>query len=568
MKRKFNFGLLAILLETALAVGSVWAQAPKPVISVSVQSLENAAADLVDLTAESKDIQGSMGAVMLQSLVSQGTVKDAIDMTRPVGLFLFPNPEGMKHPFAAAVIPVRDMEKALALVPKSVTQEKLGDWGWKLSWKVGDGESARTDSVFLYPCKDWCFVSQIDAASLKEQANAQTAESLIQTLQTEVAGNDFALSFFVNVVPQALRAHIFGEFMEKMEKCLAEKRGKCFSEKMASVFEAELKKLAESAQRHQYESPISKVTQSYSWDADANCLKSVQRFTGKDSLRHVKTLRRLAEGNETTLANFGTKDSLASFQLNADVKEFASEDVDKLWAMHMENVKEKLFARLDEEKAKAVFGFFEKNSDLFRGIAFNPETEIAGAVYADETRLTLTSARCVPDGYALEKEFQTVAEHMKKKKGENFEKNVLDAKRTEDGAMHIYSANFVPEKPLPEKVNALFDGKVPACLIFTPNAVYWAIGTNALETLKNSIQNETQKAAAPVFSMRIAAQDIVTVASACGKIPAELKEKLTKVGEAEVALQVAPLADGVEVVTEIPAKILEMLVLARDAAEK
>lgn len=568
MKRRSCFGFLAILLETVLAVGSVWAQAPQPVISISVQSLETVAGDLVDMTAESKDLQGSMGAAMLQSLVSQGMVKDAIDVTRPVGLFLFSNPEDMKRPFAAALIPIRDMEKALALVPKSAKQEKLNDWSWKLSWKVGDEEEARTESVYVYPFKDWCFVSQVDAASLKAAANAETAESLIQMLQTETAGNDFAFSFFVNAVPQEIRAQVFGEFMKKAGECLAEKRGKCFSEKMAKIVEDELKKLADSAERHQYKSPITKVTHSYIWDADANYLKIVQRFTGCDSQRQVKALSRLVQANETTLANFGAEGSLVSFQLNADVDEFASEKVDELWALHTEHMREKMIKRMGEEKAKGALEFFEKNSELFRGVAFNPETEIAGAVYADETRLTFVSARCVPDGYALEKEFLAVAEHMKKKKGEKFEKHVLDAKRMEDGEMHIYFANFVPKKPLPENVNALFNGKVPACIIFTPNAVYHALGTDALETVKRCIPNETQKSTAPVFTLRIAAQNVVTVAGACEKIPAELLEKLAKVGEAEVTLQVNSLANGVEVVTEIPAKILEMLVLARDAAEK
>lgn len=557
MKRKFAFRIFNTVLGILSLVGSLTAQDLKPVVTMTIQNVQTIAEALPAMAQAADDKSGGIAAVVFQSFVSQDAFKDAIDVQRPAGLFLIPTAP-KQEPMPIVVLPIKDVEKAGKLLPPAFAFEKTAENCWKVSCKGEDGKPTDQLICCVYVKGDWCFLTQKE----NEVVKASECAEFKQLLASEAAGRDLGATLFVNGVLESERQELCEGLVQNLLGGIDCNR-KCMGESMANFFREELEKFLKSAKDHHYESPISEARLSYCWNADAKKLVIRNSFTGNAENGQIQDLSRVVKGGESALINFGTAGTLASCQFNASIAEMKDPVVVKLLAMRHEQIKKRIAKCHGEEAANEICGFFEKNGELFLNAFFGPEIESAGAVYANKEQLTLVGARVVPDGYALEKTFQTAINYIKTKKADKIDAHVKDAKRVEEGDLHIFQANFVPDHPLPKKIDALFGGKVPACVIFTPKAAYYALGTDACETLKKCIAN-AKSADAPVFSARVSAQNALEVVACQKEVPADLLEKLRKVGDSELTVKVVSLENGMEVVTEIPAQIFRMMVLCRD----
>ena len=552
MKIRFHLSLLTAVLEIAVLANGLLAQNSQPFLSVTVKNTETIAKNLPEIAQASKDLQGSLGAAMLQSYVDQDIIKDAIDLKRPVGLFVFSI--GKKEPVGALAVPVKDLDKTFKLLPAPMKAERVSDRNWKI---VKDAKAL----AWVYCLRDWCFLTQFE---VKPSAEVDAvAEDVLKKLNEEAVQMDLGVTLYVNAIPEKDRKEALGKFISCAKKEI-EKGKRCSGVALADFFNSELDKLAASAERNAYESPISKISSGYVWNSEERLLSCVTSFTGDEAKHQIQDLSKAVRNTETAFANFGTEGSLASFQFNAQIEKLSDPIFEKLIGMRWEHAKKKIAKHHDSKTAEEIVKFIEGNGELFKKTRLNPDVETAGALFAGEKELTVVFARNVPDGYALETEFRKVVNWVEEKKAEKIAKRTENAKRTEDGEFHIFQITFIPKKPLPEKLAPIFDGKVPACVIFAPNAVYSAMGTNAvekaLECAKNAKKEETS-----VWTSRISAQGFIQAACQYGHVAEGLEEKLKKVGEAEISTKVEGQSNGVRIVTEIPAKVLEMLVLARDA---
>ncbi len=558
MKRRTVFQVLNLFLGFATLGTSLFAQNLNPVVSVSVKDINTLAENLPAVAKAANDAQGGMGAAIFQSYVSQESFADAIDTQRPVGLFLVPQAE--KDPMPVLVVPVKDMEKALKLVPPGFEKKMVEENFWTLTNMPSEGDSRPPFVCNVYLKKDgWCFVTHQVCDEVKNSDGAK----FVEILGKEAVKNDLGITLFVNAIPQADRKRAFDQAMIHITKKLDCKKG-CMGEKLYGFFSTELKKLAESAEKNAYESPISRVALGYTWDNDAQKLVITNAFTGCTEKHQIKNLSRIVKGGETSLATFGATDSFVSAQVNASIAELNDPIVDKLLAMRRERIREHVEKHRGEEIANEICGYFEAKAPLFRNAFLNPETEKAGAVFVSENALTLVGAHIVPDGYALEKEFQTAIKYIGAKKGEKIQKHVLNAKRTEVGALHIYQAEFVPKKECLKDFGNIFDGKVPGCIIFAPNAVYTALGTNATDVLQKCITNDVKKSDAPSFCARISLEKLVCVLKMKGEVKPEVYEKLAKLDDADLTTRIESLENGMQFVTEIPAAFFQAMVIGRD----
>lgn len=565
MKRRISSRILNAVLTLVTLTGTLMAQDVKPVVTVTIKNVATIAENLPAMAEASKDAQASIGLMMFQSYVSQDAFKEAVDATRPAGLFLFPSEE---EPIPAAIIPVLDIEKAFKLLPPNMKAVSTGENTWNIVLKQEEAEEKDADAekkaeekvaASVSFADGWCVLTNL----MKDGPKGFDAAAMEALLVKDAADRDFGVTLFVNQIPEKDRQKVFQKFMEKLNGVL-ECKCPCMGNAMRTFFKGELEKLAASAEKNHYESPICAARLGYSWNADAKTLVISNQFVGNPEKAQIRGLSRITKGSETPLANFGT-DALFSSQVNATIAEMNDPVVDKILAIRRDAMKQHVTKKLGEENAKPVIEFFEGNAKLFRDAAFNPVVEGASALYANENQLAVVCARVVLDGYALEKEFRKAVKYIGDKKKDKIEAHVKDTVRFEDGDLHVFQANFLPEKELQEEMKNLFKDGIPGCIIFAPKAVYYAAGTNATDLLLGIVKSDAFKPAeASVFSARVSLQNVLNVAAICGKITAEQRETLAKCGCADVTVKVQSLENGMEVLTEIPAPVFQVLTKVRD----
>jgi len=548
MKIRFKLEILNVLLGFAALVTPLFAQ--DPVVSVTVKNLETLGEKLPAMAEDAGDQGLGIAALTFQSFISQPSFTEAIDPARPVGLFLIPT--GEKFPSSVAVIPVKDAEKALKLLPaaKFVT-EKKGENFWEVSKKAEEGEAQKV-LARVEQQGDWCFVQHAQTGISVKDAG----QKLVQAL-TAPKDSEFQFTFNVNAVPQKDRQKFVMEAKARIEKDLKADGVKKLGKEATDFFLCKLEEFVADAESHNWESPLQQITWGYTWDVDAHKLVIRNAFTGCKDAHQIQDLSAAVAANASALNGFGTEGSVASYYVNARIDGLNDAAFEELLSIRRNECVKHVEKKWGEETAKEVSEWLTKNQPLFRDAFVGPEQEFAGAVFGERGKsFTFICARSVSDGYALEKTFCQAAKYIGEKKEGKCEKHVKNGKRTENGELHIYQADF--RKKLKKELNEIFHGKVPACIVFAPKAVYCAVGTDALEVLQKNIQ-AAQTADAPAFAARVSLQKALKVCEKVQKASDEKKEKLEKVGDAEATVKAVSREDGVEFVAEVPAQFFKAM---------
>lgn len=550
MKIRRNLSVLTAILELVVVVNGLWAQNLSPVFSVTVRDMQTVAKNISEIAQVSNDVRGSLLTATLQSYLNQDIVKDAVDLKRPFGVFLFPTET--EKPDVVLAVPVVDLAKAFKLLPVPFEVKQVNDNTWNIAWK----DEA---PIWAYSVRDWCFLSP----SEKSAADLDVLVADIQKkLNDDAAQWDLGVSLYVNSIPEKDRK----DALEKAVKCARKglrKGERHIGTPLVDFFSGQLDKLALSAEKNAYESPIDKIASGYVWNSVDCVLSSITTVTGDKAKTQIQEFAQTVQDTETSFVNFGTEGSLASFQFNARIEKLADPIFEQLLKMQWEQAKTKI-ARLYAAEAEDVVNFIEGNGELFKNLHLNPDVEAAGALFADEKDLTVVWAKNVPDGYALEDAFKTTVKWIGEKKAENIAKQTENATRTEDGDLHIFQVTLLLDKPLPKELASIFNGKVNACIIYAPNAVYYAVGTNAVERALECIKN-AKKGVAPLWNSRLSAQGAIQAVCQYGDVPKGLEKKLRNVGETEVSTKIVGRDDGIAIVTEFPAAALEILYLIDEA---
>ncbi|MGN1275335.1 MAG: hypothetical protein ACI4UF_12185 [Thermoguttaceae bacterium] len=547
MKTRFKLEILNVFLGLAALVSPLFAQ--DPVVSVTVKNLDTFGAKLTAAAEDIGDVDLAKGAAAFKSAISDQTVKDGINTEAPVGVFLFPN--GKKNPpIGVAVVSVKDIEKVLKHVPdKYFAVEKKGDNSWEVKSKKDDSKF----SAIIERQGDWFFVQDGKSNISIADCGAKLVELLTAPMDSDVQAK-----FYVNAIPQNDRKEFVNHIVGKARKCLEKKGEKKFGKELNDRFLSELEKFVESAEAHEWKSPLEDASVSYTWDANGKKLVIRNSFTGNGSAHQIQDLRAATAANASALAGFGTEETLGFYHVNAQIEGLNDPVIDELMAVHRNCFIKKLECKAGEETAKEVSEWLTNNHPLFRQAFAGSEQEYAVAMYAEpEKKFTIIFARSVPDGYALEKTFCEAAKYVCEKKGEKCKGHVKNGKRTENGELHVFQADFVPKKQCCE-MKKLFPETVPGCVIFAPKAVYWAVGTDAVDTLVKNIQTSKQ-ADAPAFAATVSLQKALNVCCKVKKVSDEKKAKLGEIGDANVTIQVNALENGAEIVTEVPAQVFQAI---------
>lgn len=548
MTTRFKLEVLNVFLGLAALVSPLFAQ--NPVVSVTVKNLETFGDKLPAVAEDLGDNVLAHGSAAFKSVISDKAFMEVIDTTAPIGIFLFPNDK--KEPLAVAVVPVKDAEKGIERIPgKYFATKKTGDNSWKVAAKQEhDGKRfvARIDRQ-----GNWCFV-QDDRANV---SIADCGENLVKLLAAPM-DSDVQIKLFPNAIPQNDRKEIVTHIIGKAKKCLEKKGEKKFGKDLTGRFLYELEELLSEAEKYNWESPVSQASISYTWDKGGKKLVIRNSFTGSADLSPIQDLNAAVSANSSALAGFGTEGTLGFYHVNAQIAGLNDSVVDELMAVHRNRFIKKVECKAGEETAKEIAEWLNKNHPLFRQAFAGSEQEYTVAMYAEpDKKFTIIFARSVPDGYALEKTFCEAAKYVCEKKGEKCKGHVKNGKRTENGELHVFQADFVPKKQCCE-MKKLFPETVPGCVIFAPKAVYWAVGTDAVDTLVKNIQTSKQ-ADAPAFAATVSLQKALNVCCKVKKVSDEKKAKLGEIGDANVTIQVNALENGAEIVTEVPAQVFQAI---------
>lgn len=548
MKTRFKLEILNVFLGLAALVSPLFAQSP--VVSVTVKNLETFGEKLPAVAEDLGDNVLAHGSAAFNSVISDKGFTEVIDTAAPIGVFLFPN--GKEPPIAVAVVPVKDAEKGIERIPgKYFATKKTGDNTWKVAAKKEhDGKKfvARIERQ-----GDWCFV-QDDKTNI---SIADCGENLVKML-TAPMGSDFQIQLFPNAIPQNDRKEIVTHIIGKAKKCLEKKGEKKIGKDLTGRFLNELENLRSEAEKYNWECPVNQASISYTWDKGAKKLVIRNSFTGNADLSAIQDLNAAVSANSSALAGFGAEGTLGFYHVNAQIAGLNDSVVDELMAVHRNHFIKKVERKKGEETAKEISEWLTNNHPLFRQAFAGSEQEYSVAMYADpDKKFTIIFARSVPDGYALEKSFCEAAKYVCEKKGEKCKDHVKNGKRSEDGELHIFQADFVPKKQCCE-MKKLFPETVPGCVIFAPKAVFCAVGTDAAETLIQNIKT-SKKADVPAFALSISLQKALKVCDKAKNVSDEQKKELEQIGDANVTVQVNALGNGTEIVTEVPIQVFQAI---------
>lgn len=546
MKTRFKLEILNVFLGVVALVTPLFAQ--NPVASVTVKNLATLGDKLPAMAGDIGDNVLGQGALFCRSLISNPDISDAIDVTSPVGVFFFPICE--KRASFVAVVPVKDMEKALALIPgEYFTTEKTGDNSWKaVAKKEHEGHKF---AVCIERQGNLCFIQQAET----NISIADCGENLAKLLSAPM-DSDYQFKFYVNAIPQDKRKEFVTHVIAKAEKCLEKNGEKKLGKDLAGRFFNELEELRSEAEKYNWESPVSQAAVGYTWDKDAKKLVIRHSFTGCPNLSPIQDLNAAVAANSSALAGFGAEGTLGFYHVNAQIAGLNNPVIDELMAVHHDRFIKKLGCKAGEETAKEVSEWLASNYPIFRQAFAGSEQEYTVAMYAEpDKKFTIIFARSVPDGYALEKSFCEAAKYVCEKKGEKCKGHVKNGKRSENGELHVYQADFVPKKPCCEMKN-LFPETVPGCVIFAPKAIYWAVGTDAADTLVKNIQ-ASKKADAPAFNLSVSLQKVLKVCDKAKDVSDEQKKELDQIGDANVTVKAISVGNGAEIVTEVPAQVFQ-----------
>lgn len=549
MKTRFKLEILNVFLGLAAFVTPLFAQSP--IVSVTVKNLETFGDKLPAVAEDLGDNVLAHGSAAFKSVISDKGFTEVIDTTAPIGVFLFAN--GKKEPpVAVAVVPVKDAEKGIERIPgKYFATKKTGDNSWKVAAKQEhDGKRfvARIDRQ-----GSWCFI-QDDKTNV---SIADCGENLVKLL-TAPMESDFQVKLFPNAIPQNDRKEIVTHIIGNAKKCLEKKGEKKFGKDLTGRFLNELEELRSEAEKYNWESPVNQASISYTWDKDAKKLVIRNSFTGNADLSAIQDLNAAVAANASALAGFGAEGTLGFYHVNAQIAGLNDPVIDELMAVHRNRFIKKVQCKAGEETAKEIADWLNENHPLFRQAFAGSEQEYTIAMYAEpETKFTIIFARSVPDGYALEKTFCEAAKYVCEKKGEKCKGHVKNGKRTEEGELHVFQADFVPKKQCCE-MKKLFPETVPGCVIFAPKAIYWAVGTDAADTLVKNIQ-ASKKADAPAFNLSVSLQKVLKVCDKAKEVSDEQKKELDQIGDANVTVKVISVGNGAEVVTEVPVQVFQAI---------
>ena len=531
-KSMFAMAVAATLLVAPL--GQLLAQNAKPVLVVSISSVEDTLADVAYITKAAGAEDAGRTALLFGNAFTNG-----IDKKKPIGLYV--SPKGTDF-VGVAFVPVTDLKTILATFKEQIGEPK----------DAGDGVqeiAAQGRSVYLKEQTGWAFLSE-----KKENLADLPADpaALLGNLPKEYT---IAAKVSVPNIPEGLKRMAVDAIKEGFEQQLRANPG--------GGVDAEL---LEKMQRNQLESLVKMVDEldelmvGFAIDGPGKRTYLDVNVTAREGTNLAKQYSLLAD-TKSSFAGFLLPNAAANLNFSSTM---AKEDIDQVVTV-LKGVRTNAMKEIDNDPnldatkrgaAKEVLGSM---MDALVKTVEGGKLDGGAVLLLDAKTVDFAAGGLVADGKAIEDSFKRLIDLAKNEP--DFPTVKLNSGAHGGITFHSITA------PIPEserEARELLGDKVNIVLGTGPKAVYVAFGKNAESLLKQVIDKSAQDGSksVPPGQLNVALLPILKFAASVdtnNEIVPELLKVLEKSGKDKINIVSQPIKNGANTRIQVEEGVLQVI---------
>ena len=531
------FALAAAAALLVAPLGQLFAQNAKPVLILSISSVEDTLADIAYITKAAGQEDAGRMAMFAGQVYTNG-----LDKKKPIGMYVAPKAGGSDF-VPVAFVPVVDIKTFLATFKEQIGEPK----------DAGDGVKeieANGQSVFFKEQTGWAFIS-----------NAK--ENLVDLPKDPAAllgglPKEYTVAVKANVanVPAELKKMAVDAMKEGFERQLqANPRGGADAE------------LIEKMQRNQMEALVKMVDEldeimfGFAIDSAGKRTYLDVNITAREGTNLAKQYALLADA-KSSFAGFLLPNAAATLNLSSTM---AKEDIDQAVTL-LKGVKTNALKEIDNDPnldatkrgaAKEVLGSL---MDAFTKTVEGGKLDGGAVLVLDSKTVDFAAGGLVANGKEIEDSFKRLIELAKNEP--DFPTVKLNSGSHGGITFHSITA------PIPDsekEARDILGDKVNIILGTGPKAVYVAFGKNAESLLKQVIDKSAQDGSksVPPMQLNLALLPILKFAASVDANNNEIVTEMIKVLEAsgkdKINLISQPIKNGGNVRIQVEEGVLQVI---------
>ncbi len=530
------FAMAATAALLLAPLGQLLAQNVKPVLVLSISSVEDTLADIVYITKAAGAEEVGRIAMFSGQVYTNG-----LDKKKPIGMYVAPKTGGGDF-VPVAFIPVSDLKTFLATFKEQIGEPK----------DAGDGVneiSTNGQSIYFKEKTGWAFISNAkeNLASLPEDPAA-----LLGSLPKEYT---IAVKANVANVPDVLKKLAVDTIKEGFEQQLQNNpRGGANDE------------LFEKMQRNQLEALVKMVDEldeimfGIAIDGPGKRTYLDLNITAREGTNLAKQYALLADA-KSSFAGFLLPNAAATLNLTSTM---AKEDIDQAVSM-LKGVRTNAIKEIDNDPnldankrgaAKEVLGSL---MDSFIKTVEGGKIDGGAVLMLDAKTVDFAAGGLVANGKEIEDSFKRLIELAKNEP--DFPTVKLNSGSHGGITFHSITAPIPDGEP---EAREILGDKVNVILGTGPKAVYIAFGKNAESLLKQVIDKSAQDGSksVPPLQLNVALLPILKFAAsvdANNPVVGEMLKVLEKSGKDKINIISQPIKNGGNVRIQVEDGVLQII---------
>lgn len=532
---KSMFAMAAAMALLVAPLSQLLAQNAKPVLVVSISSVEDTLADIAYITKAAGAEDAGRTALLFGNAFTNG-----INKKKPIGVYVSPKAGGGDF-VGVAFVPVTDLKTILATFKEQIGEPK----------DAGDGVqeiTAQGQSVYIKEQKGWAFLSneKENLAGLPEDPAA-----LLGNLPKE-----YTVAAKVNVanIPAELKKVAVDTIKEGFERQLQANPQGLDNE------------LVEKMQRNQLEALVKMVDEldeimiGFAIDGPGKRTYLDINITAREGTSLAKQYAALAD-TKSSYAGFLIPGAAATLNLSSTM---AKEDIDQTVTV-LKGVRANAMKEIDNDPnldaakrgaAKEVLGSL---MDAFIKTVEGGKIDGGAVLVLDAKTIDFAAGGLVADGKSVEDSFKRLIELAKDEP--DFPTVKLNTGAHGGITFHSITA------PIPEterEARELLGDKVNIILGTGPKSVYVAFGKNAESLLTQVIDRSAQEGSksVPPMQLNVALLPILKFAAsvdANNEIVPELVKVLEKSGKDKINIESKAIKNGGNARIQVEEGVLQVI---------
>ncbi len=550
-KRVLPVLLIALL---ASAAGLVPAQAasaaePKPFAVAAIASYDEIMADLNWAGELAGEANVAKRVEALVKFFTQDKGLAGLNKKKPLGAVVFATDD---QPVGCALIPVTDFDKLLDVVePFAKKIEELDSGALRIE---GDGPT-----IFVKHQNGWAIASD------KHDVLALAPANPAKWLAPLVKQYDAAISFNARGVPAKLRKQLISQI--KKEAAKGESRLPGETDELYAL----RKRLMASAVGAITTAinDLESVTIGWSLDRKAKTASAELAVTARKGSKMARAMAQLA-GAETAFGGFLMDEAAITAHLTGDCPFLAGADFGAAFAAGKKEIFKQIDADVPDEHAEAAKDLIEGLLEVAEETIATGRIDGAASVILEPDAATLVAGRHLADGRKLEAVLGRALKAARKEHAAIIDKHLkVDADECCGVSFHVITIPIPPGSEDAEQAVQLLGEKLQIVGGFGKEAVYVAVGKDALKTLKQAIGNSSEPKAVVPAAISVSLSKIANVAAELSEGPQKEQAQIvaSMLAEAEgkdhLSLSAVATDRGVKLRVEIEGGVLSLMKLAR-----